>query len=287
MHLIKSALRTGKTYGIVTAGALIAALGLNLFLAPHDIVSGGASGVAILVHSFTGFPMGTLILLINIPLFLLGVWFLGGGFGLKSLYGTVMFSVFIDVTAFLPSLTENILMAALFGGSLFGIGFGMLFLAGATSGGTDILAALGHKFIPAIDVGKWIFIIDILIISAGAYLFHDTERVLSGILSLFTASFLVDYMISGANVAKVVYIVSAKSEEIAQEILTKLHRGVTGVYTKGMYENTDRTMLMCVVKRFELQKLERIVKEKDNKAFLVCSQARQVTGEGFKTYPTT
>lgn len=287
MKKVKTVLKAVKVYGAITVGVLIASLGLNLFLAPHDIVSGGASGVAIIVHKLTGFPMGVLMLLINIPLFVLGVCFLGQGFGLRSLYGTVMFSVFIDATAFLPGLTENLLMAAMFGGVLFGLGFGIIFLAGATSGGTDILAALGHKLVPGVDVGKWIFLIDIVIISSGAYLFRDSERVLAGILTLFVSTFLVDYLISGANVAKVVYIVSSKSEAIAEEIMRRLSRGVTGIYTRGMYIKKDRTMLMCVVKRFELQRLERIVESHDKTAFIVYSQARQVTGEGFKKYPIT
>lgn len=281
----KSFFRTFKIYAAITAGVLIASLGINLFLSPHAIVSGGASGVAILVNHLTGFPMGTFMLLINIPLFILGALLLGHGFGIRSIYGTVMFSVFTDVTALLPGLTNSLIMAAIFGGALLGIGFGLVFLAGATSGGTDILASLGHKAIRAIDVGKWIFIIDIVIISSGAYFFRNTELVLAGILALFISSFLVDYIISGANIAKVVYIISDKSEAIAEEIMEKVERGVTGIYTRGMYIKEDRTMLMCVVKRFELQRLEHIVEKYDKNAFIIYSQARQVTGEGFKIYP--
>lgn len=278
-------LKVVKQYAIVTCGALLAALGLNLFLAPMDIVSGGASGVAVLVHTLTGFPMGTLILLINIPLFLLGICTFGGGFGLKSLYGTVIFAILIDVTAFLPPLTKNLLMAAIFGGTLFGTGFGIIFLSGATSGGTDILAALLCKLVPVVDMGKWVFIIDTVIIASGAFILADTERVLAGILSLFITSFLIDYMISGANVAKVVYVISNKGTELADRILNELSRGVTGIYTCGMYEKTDRLMLMCVVKRMELPTLRRIISETDEKAFLVLSQARLVSGEGFRVYP--
>lgn len=274
-----------KTYCIITAGVLLSALGINLFLSPHAIVSGGASGIAILVHSLTGFPIGVFMLLCNIPLFILGVFFLGHGFGIRSLYGTVLFSVLTDATAFLPSLTDNLIMAAIFGGALLGIGIGVIFLVGASGGGTDILAALGHKIVPAVDVGKWIFVIDIIIISAGAFYFRQTELVLAGILTLFLNVILVDYIISGANVAKIVYIISDKNETIAKEIMEKVERGVTGIYTHGMYEREDRTMLMCVVKRFELQKLEKIVKENDKKAFIIYSQARRVAGEGFKIYP--
>ncbi|MBQ4087957.1 MAG: YitT family protein [Clostridia bacterium] len=274
-----------KAYFAITFGALFAALGLNLFLAPHDIVSGGASGVAVIVHSLTGFPMGTLILLINIPLFILGVCLLGGGFGLKSLYGTAIFSLLIDITAFLPGITENLLMASIFGGTLFGIGFGIIFLAGATSGGTDILAAVLHKAVPAVDVGKWIFVIDTVIILTGAVFLPDTERVLAGILALFITSFLVDYLISGANVAKVVYVISDKAQEIASAIMEDLNRGVTGISACGMYEKKEKLMLMCVVKRTELARLRRIVESADENAFFVLSRARQVTGEGFRTHP--
>ncbi len=282
---LKKTFHTIKIYAIITVGILFASTAVNMFLAPHSIVSGGASGVAIIINNLTGFPMGITMLLINIPLFIIGAKVLGVGFGIKSLYGTVMFSVLTDLTAGFPFLSENLLMSAIFGGVLFGLGFGIIFLSGATSGGTDILAALGHKAVPYIDVGKWIFIIDIVIISAGAYFFRNTDLVLAGILTLFVSSFLVDYIISGANVAKVAYIISEKSEEIADEIMKKLVRGVTGVYTRGMYVKKDRTMLMCVVKRFEIQRLQRIVKEKDAAAFVILTQARQVTGEGFKNYP--
>ncbi len=274
-----------KIYAIITVGVLIASLAINLFLEPHGIVSGGASGVAIIVYRLWGFPMGLTMLLVNIPLFILGARVLGFGFGIRSVYGTLLFSLFTDITSFVPSLTQNLLMASIFGGVFFGVGFAVIFLSGATSGGTDILASLGHKAVPAIDVGKWIFIIDIIIISAGAVFFKNTELVLSGILTLFISSFLVDYIISGANVAKIVYIISDKSEEIAKQIMNTLHRGVTGVYTRGMYIKKDRTMLLCVVKRFEIQRLTRIVKENDPAAFVIFSQARQVTGEGFKIYP--
>lgn len=282
---LKKFTRFVKIYGSIVVGTFFASLGINLFLAPHAVVSGGASGVAILVNRLTGFPIGVSMLLLNIPLFILGAIFLGQGFGIRSIFGTVAFSFLTDLTASLPSLTENMMMASVFGGALIGAGFGIVFLAGATSGGTDILAALGHKAVPAIDVGKWIFIIDIVIISVAAYFFQNTELVLSGILTLFVSVVLVDYMISGANIAKIVYIVSDNSEAIAEEIMTKVARGVTGIYTRGMYEKENRTMLMCVVKRFELQKLERIVNENDPNAFLIYAQARRVAGEGFKIYP--
>lgn len=225
------------------------------------------------------------MLVLNIPIFAIGVVFLGQGFGLRSLYGTILFSFLTDATSALPSVTENVILASIFGGALLGIGLGIVFLMGASSGGTDILAALGHKLISAIDVGKWVFIIDSIIILVGAYFFKNTELVLAGILALFVNSFLVDYVISGANMAKVVYVISEKSDAIAKEIIKKIERGVTGIYCRGMYENEEKVMLMCVIKRFELQKLEKIVNETDERAFLIYAQARRISGNGFKIYP--
>lgn len=270
---------------IITAGTLVAALGISLFLAPQTIVSGGVSGIAIILHELFGFPIGLLVLLLNIPLFILGAVFLGNSFGIKSLYGAFLFSVFLDLTAgFLP-VSNNMLMCAIFGGILLGIGFGAIFLSGATTGGTDILAALGNKAIRAIDIGKWFLIIDTLIIISGIAFIKNTESLLSGIIALLLSSLVMDYIISGANTAKIVYVISDKSEKIAKEILSKLSRGVTGIKIQGMYTQSDRTMLMCVVKKFQLQKLENIALKHDKNAFIILTGAHQVTGEGFMTHP--
>ena len=278
-------IKTVKEYGIITIGIVIAALGISLFLVPHGIVSGGATGVAIIINKLTGFPVGVAVLLINIPLFISGILFLGNSFGVKSLYGAFFFSLILDATATDIILTENLLMSALFGGGLLGIGFGFIFLSGATSGGTDILATLFHRAIPAIDMGKWFFIIDIVVISVSALFFKSTELVLSGIIALFLNSFVMDYIISGANTAKMVYIISGQAQQIAKEIIKYVNRGVTGIKVSGMYTETEYTMLMCVVKRFELKKLEELVERIDKNAFIILTQARKITGSGFISYP--
>lgn len=278
-------IKTAKEYGIITFGVMLAALGISQFLAPHAIVSGGVSGIAIIINRLTGFPVGVSVLLMNIPLFVAGVIFLGKGFGLKSLYGAFVFSLFLDATATDLILTENLLMSALFGGALIGIGFGFMFLSGATSGGTDILAALLNNAIPAIDIGKWFFIIDIVIISISTAFFRNTELLLSGVIALALNSFVLDYIILGANKAKLVYIISNQSTQISAEITKQINRGVTGIAVRGMYTGEERNMLMCVVKRFELQRLEEIVERIDKNAFIIFTQARKITGQGFISYP--
>lgn len=278
-------IKTVKEYGIIAAGVLIAALGISQFLAPHNIVSGGVSGLAIVINELTGFPIGVSVLLMNIPLFIAGVFFLGKSFGIKSLYGAFLFSLFLDATATDFILTDDLLMSAVFGGALIGIGFGFIFLTGATSGGTDILAALFHNFIPFIDIGKWFFIIDIVIISIGTIFFQNTDLLLAGIIALALNSFVLDYIILGANTAKLVYIISDRSAKISEEIIKNVNRGVTGISVRGMYTGDERNMLMCVVKRFEIRKLEQIVEKIDKKAFIIFSQARKITGQGFISYP--
>ena len=282
---MKKILKQLKEYAIITLGSVIAAVAISLFLAPHAVVSGGVSGIAIVINKFTGFPIGVAVFLMNIPLFLAGAIFLGKSFGIKSLYGAFVFSLFMDATATDVLLTENVLMSALFGGTLLGIGFGFIFLTGATTGGTDILAALGNKLVPAIDLGKWFFIFDIIIISAGTVFMQSTELLLAGVVALFLNSWVLDYVISGFNVSKMVYIISDKSDIIAAEIMKNLERGVTGIKSIGMYTRGERTMLMCIVKKFELQKLERIVESIDRSAFIILTQAHQVKGEGFVSYP--
>lgn len=274
-----------KEYFVITAGMFVASAGVSLFLEPHNIVAGGVSGIAIIISNFLVFPMGIITLALNVPIFILGVVFLGNNFGIKSLYGAITFSLFIDLTSGIPFHTENVIMASVFGGLLLGFGLGVVFLSGATSGGTDIIAALFNKLIKTIDVGKWIFIVDIAVILVGAYFIGDTDSVLLGIIALFISSFLIDYVITGANNAKMVYVISDRAETIAQKIMDELDRGVTGIFTKGMYTRGERTMLMCLVKRFELQKLEKIIEKTDENAFMILTQARQVRGEGFINYP--
>lgn len=274
-----------KEYALITVGTLISAVGISLFLAPHAVVSGGVSGIAIIINRFTDFPIGVAVLLMNIPLFIVGAIFLGKSFGIKSLYGAFIFSLFLDATSTDVILTQNVLMSSLFGGTLLGIGFGLIFLTGATTGGTDIVAALGNKAIPAIDLGKWFFICDIIIISAGAVFLRDTELLLSGVVALFLNSWVLDYVISGFNVSKLVYVISDQSQQIAAEIMKSVNRGVTGIKSVGMYTRDERTMLMCIVKKFELQKLEKIVENADPNAFIVLTQAHQVKGKGFVSYP--
>jgi len=274
-----------KIYGIISLGAFLAALGLSVFLTPVNMVAGGLSGLSILLHGFIGLPVGLLMLLLNIPLFILGYFFLGQGFLLRSAWGALLFSVLTDVLAVIPPITDNFLLCAVFGGGLLGLGMGLIFLPGATTGGTDIIAQILHKLVPVLDVGKWLLLADASVIAVSGFTTGRYEVCLYGIIAACTNSFLVDTVIQGANVAKVVYVISSESEAIAQEVMKKLARGITGLYCKKMYSQKDGVMLVCVVKRHELRRLKHIVLRHDPNAFIIFSGARAVSGEGFKIYP--
>lgn len=277
---------TLKIYGAIALGSLAAALSINLFLAPLQIVAGGASGAAIIINKLCGLPIGLTMLSINVPLFVCGMRSLGRGFAVRSLVGAFLFSALTDLTApYLPVITHDPLLAALSGGTLLGLGLGTVFLTGATTGGTDILAKLGHRLIRSINVGQWMFLIDFFIIAINGAVFHNYEFCLYGLIALFVSSYLIDFVIQGANTAKMVYIISPKYEQIANAVMQQLSRGVTGIRSSGMYTRDDKTMLMCIVKKFEIQRLEQIAMSCDPNAFLILSQVHQVRGEGFRIYP--
>ncbi len=274
-----------KTYGIITFGTLSSAIGISLFLSHSNVVAGGVSGVGIILHGLYGFPIGLFMLITNIPILLIGFKMLGRSFLLKTIYGTIMFSVFTDLTSYIRAFSQDILLSALVGGALIGIGMGCVFLVGATTGGVDVLAKILNKFFPVIDVGKCLFFIDFIIILASGIVFANYELCLYGIISLLVVTYLIDNIIQGANSAKMVYIISDSYEKIADKIMCDIDRGLTSIDITGMYKNKSRKMLMCVLKKHELVKLRNIITKIDEKAFIIFIGAREVSGEGFKIYP--
>jgi len=274
-----------KIYVIITFGTLSAAVGISVFLSPAKVVAGGVSGVGIILHGIYGFPIGLFMLVCNIPILLLGMKMLGKGFLLKTLYGTLMLSVFTDLTSKIPAFTDDIFLSSLVGGALIGIGMGLVFLIGATTGGVDVLAKILNKLFPAFDVGKCLFFIDFIIILSGGIVFANYELCLYGIISLLIVTYLIDTIIQGANSAKMVYIISEYYEKIANGIINDLKRGLSSINITGMYKNESRKMLMCVLKKHELVKLRNLVSQIDENAFIIFIGAREVSGEGFKIYP--
>ena len=270
-------------YGLITAGALSLALGYNLFFVANGIVSGGISGVGIIVHHLAGWPVGLVTALLNIPLFLAGLrW--GGGMttGVRTVYAVLVLSAAIDLTApVLPTVTANPLLYITYGGLLDGLGVGLVLRSQGTTGGTDIIARLLRHF-TGLEVSRGMFISNAIII-AGAALVFGLEKAMYGVMVAAISAWTVDVVLSGGRQARQAFIISDAWEQVRDALLEELGRGVTVVPAVGAYTGRERPMLMCIISPREVAAVRRLVQTIDPGAFVIIGTASEVYGEGF--YP--
>ena len=266
----------------VLLGLFFAATSYKVYLIPNDIVSGGFTGLGQLVNRFTNISVGTVNIILNVPLFLFSMKSLGLKFGIRSLISMFMLSLLIDHLP-LPSATDDLLLSSVYGGVLGGIGFGLILRGSATTGGTDMLASLINRFIPALRVSYAIFLVDGLIIIASAFVF-EPQAAMYGLICAFITNVLVDMVLEGPNSAHSYFIISDKGDAIAEKIMDEMGRGVTGLEAMGMYNKTHKRILLCVVNRFETMHLRRIIFAVDPSAFVIANKAHEVLGEGFKEH---
>lgn len=269
-----------KNACMILLGLIFCTLGYNLFLVPNNIAAGGFTGIAQLIHSGTGWPIGTVSLVLNIPLFLFSMKSLGLRFGVRSLISTFLFSVLLDVVK-LHFPVQDMLLATVYGGLFCGLGFGFILRGSATTGGTDMLATLLHKLIPVLRVSWGIFLVDGLVIIASAFVF-DTTRAMYALICTLICNVVVDFVLEGPNSSHSFFIISDQSEEISRRIMEELDRGVTGLEGMGMYSGKEKRVLLCAVTRLETIRLRRIVFSVDPHAFLISTKAHDTYGEGFK-----
>lgn len=273
-----------KLFLRVILGTTISAVSLNVFLAPLDIAPGGVSGLAIAINHLTRFPLGALIFALNIPIFLWGLKYFGRKFILSSLIGMFFLSFFTDLFTFLPRLTDDVLLSAIYGGVLLGLGVGLVFSAGFTTGGTDIVVQILKDKKPSLSLGRLILIIDAFIIGFAGIVFQKWETLLYSAVSLYISTFIIDLIVEGGDSAKVAYIISECPRQLAAAISSGLKRGTTHLHASSFYTNAEKSVLICVVKNYEITKLKNIIKETDSKAFVILSDSREVLGNGFKNY---
>ena len=271
-------------WGQIIAGVFVCALAYNMFLIPNDIAPGGFTGIGQLVSHATGWPVGTITLALNIPLFLLSARTLGLSFGVRSLAATIGLSLMIDflpIPSVIPTdTTEKMLLASVFGGVLGGAGFGLIIRGGATTGGSDMLARLVKERIPSFSIGGIMFAVDAIVIIASAFVF-DIVSAMFALISTFLMSHVIDMLVDGLTSARAYFIISSESEKIAGRIMDELERGVTGLSGRGMYSGTDKNVLLCVVNRMESVRLRSIVAEIDPAAFVIATNVHEALGEGF------
>ena len=264
----------------IVAGLLVAAAAYRLYLVPNQVVAGGFTGAGQLLHHLMGISVGTVNIVMNVPLFLISMKSMGVKFGVRSLAAMFALSLLIDHLP-LPPATDDMLLAAVYGGAISGIGFGLVLRGSATTGGTDMLASLLHRLIPVLRVSYGIFLFDGLVIIASAFAF-EPQAAMYGLISTFICNVMVDVVLEGPNSAHSYFIISDMSEAIAEKILAEMDRGVTALEAMGMYSHTHKQVLLCVVNRFETMRLRRIIFSVDPKAFVIANKAHEVLGEGFK-----
>ncbi|MBR5234484.1 MAG: YitT family protein [Clostridia bacterium] len=268
---------------ICTAGAFIYAVGVNCFVSPNELSSGGATGLAIIANYLWDFPIGTSMFVINIPLFIIAFFVFGWNFIVKTLFSTFMTSVCIDLGAmFLPQYEGDKLLAALFGGAIMGIGLGIVFTRGSTSGGTDIMGRLLKKALPHISMGRLVMICDLFVVLLAGVVYKNIESILYATIVFIVSSKSIDLVLYGSDSGKMMLIISDNADEIAKAITTETPRGVSILPCQGAYTGKAKHMLLSVVRPHEVAKMRKIVRRFDEHPFIIISDAAEILGLGFK-----
>jgi uncharacterized membrane-anchored protein YitT (DUF2179 family) len=265
----------------ITAGTFLLALGLAWFQEPNMIAPGGVTGFAIVFKKLTNIPVYITNLAINVPLFIIGIIVLGKNFGWKTLYATLLLSLFLKI---IPerAITQDLLLASIFGGVVVGIGLGIVFKCGGTTGGTDLAGSILNKVFPVFSVSNFMMAIDILVVIFAGIVDKRVETSLYSVISLYLSVKLIDIILEGFGYAKAFIIISNKSYEIGKRIIKDFDRGVTLFKAKGMYTMEDKDVLLCAVNRYQFSKVKNMVYEIDKDAFVMVTDVAEVLGEGFK-----
>lgn len=267
---------------LIAVGAFAMAIGTSLLLLPNKLSSGGFAGIATITYYLFNWSMGTVIVLLNIPFFIIAFIRIGKEFVLKSIVGTVMLSFFIDLLDKVKPLTNDRLLACIYGGILLGAGTSLILRASASTGGSDMVSYIIKSFKPGLSTSNLIVIFDFIVITLNVICFKQLEIGLYSTISIYLMGKVIDIIFEGVDFSKMMFIISEKYIEISDEIGKKISRGTTGIYSKGMYANKEKTMLMCIASRGEVIKIRQIANKVDPKSFIVISNVREVYGKGFK-----
>ncbi len=279
---MKKAWKLFLDYLQIAIGSLLVAVGVECFLMPCMISTGGVSGLGTVLYYMFDVHMSLTVLLVNVVLFLFGFRILKKTSVFRTAAGILFLSLFLELVGGLFSYGDDILLSAVFGGILVGVGIGLTVLKDASTGGSDFLAMILHKITPHISVATFMLIIDLGVIVVSGIVFRNYTITLYSAISLYICSRVADFILIRGEYAKSVMIISKKADEIAKVIMDEMERGVTGLRSKGYYENRDGMMLMCIVRSREIPTLLATVEKLDPEAFTVISEVRQVVGSGFE-----
>lgn len=273
-----------KKYAVITGACILFGAGIGLFIDPNNLAPGGASGLCIILSRLVPIETGTLFLLVNIPIIGLGIWKFGWKFILSTLYAIFVSSMATNYFDTLEPLTREPLLGAVFGGVLVASGIGLVMRAGATTGGTDIIVKCLKLKKPYLKTGTIFLTIDSVIIGIGGIVFGRIDSVLYSIISAVATSLMLDIVLYGRDGAKMIYIISNAPVNITERLLKELNVGVTYLDGTGAYRKEQKQVIFCVVKKQSAYKVEEIVKQEDDSAFMIISSATEIYGEGYKSY---
>lgn len=268
-------------YIYIIIGAFLMAVSTALFLLPNQLSTGGISGISTILYYSCNYPVGLTMLLINVPLFVIAMVKVNKRLFFKSILGTVLLSVFIDLLENLSPITNDRFLACIYGGIIMGIGTAIILKAGASTGGTDLLSYVIRAYNNKFKSSRVIIIADTIIIFFNIIFFREIEIGLYSVIAIYLMGKMIDIIFEGIYFTKIMFIISEKYEEISKEIGILVKRGSTGIYSKGMYSGKQNVMLFCVASRKEVAEIKQIIKQIDKNAFIVTTDAIETLGKGF------
>ncbi len=264
-------------------GSIIYSIAIPMFIAPAHISPGGFTGIALILNYLLNVPTGLTVLILNIPLIIISFRKFGADFILRTAIATVIVSLTLDISEkYIKAFSGDIILCALFGGILVGLGLGIVILRGATTGGVDIIGKFVNFKYPHISIGKVILFGDAVVVAASAICYRDFSGALYSGVTMFVTSVVLDRVLYGADKGKLVYIITDNAAPICDRILTQISRGVTKINASGAYTGKEKEILMCAVRRQEVSLIHSLVKAADNEAFIIVCEAGEILGRGFK-----
>lgn len=274
--------RSVKKYLIITLVSILYGAGTSLFLDPNDLVPGGLTGIAMILNRFIPIGTGTFFLIMNIPIIILAWYKFGRKFIISTLYAVACISAVTDFFTGMPAVTKEPLLAVFMGDILIAFPIAMVFKCGATTGGADIIIKLLRLKYPHIKTGRLFMIFDISVVALSGILFHNIDAALYAFIGIFVMSAVMDLVLYGQDEAKMVFIISEKSELLAEKIMSDVDAGVTFLTGRGAYTKKEKEVILCVVRKPVYPKVEEIIKAEDPASFLIVTHAHEIYGEGYK-----
>ena len=271
-----------KKYLIITLVSILYGAGTSLFLDPNDLVPGGLTGIAMILNRFIPIGTGTFFLIMNIPIIVLAWYKFGGRFIVSTLYAVGCVSIATDIFTGMPAVTKEPLLAVFMGDILIAFSIAMVFKCGATTGGADIIIKLLRLRYPHIKTGRLFMLFDISVVALSGILFHNIDAALYAFVGIFVMSVVMDLVLYGQDEAKMVFIISEKSELLAEKIMSDVEAGVTLLTGRGAYTKKEKEVILCVVRKPVYPKVEEIIKAEDPASFLIVTHAHEIYGEGYK-----